>query len=56
MYRLQVKVRTRPNEYEWHDVYPTGGKPYEYDTRKEAEDMARICYGSDPAIVRVVEV
>lgn len=41
--------------YEWKAVHPTGGQPYRYDTREEAERMARICYGSDPSIVRVTE-
>lgn len=26
-------------------VHPTGGKPYRYDTRAEAEHMAEMCYG-----------
>jgi hypothetical protein len=58
-YRFQVLLETRVNGVpvkEWKDVHPTGGQPYEYDTRREAEDMARMCYGNDPSIVRVREV
>lgn len=32
---------------EWRAVRPTGGQPYEYATREEAEKMAALCYG-DP--------
>ena len=57
-YRFQVLIEsnTIPPRKEWKDVHPTGGKPYEYDTNREAEHMAYICYGNDPSIVRVVEV
>ena len=57
-YRFQVYIETdqRLKKMEWKDVHPTGGQPYEYDTKEEAERMAYICYGNDPSIVRVVEV
>ena len=41
----------------WRKVHPTGGKPYVYETRAEAERMLRMCY---PLLLeseaRVVEV
>lgn len=49
---------------EWRAVRPTGGDPYKYETKEEAEDMLRMCYpdqvreirlGGDPE-VRVREV
>lgn len=55
-YRFQVHLDVGQKTDRWSDVHPTGGTPYEYTTRKEAEDMARICYGNDPAIVRVIEI
>jgi len=43
---------------EWTWIHPTGGEPYRYDTKEEAEDMLRICYPDEhrlggEAIVRV---
>jgi len=55
-YRFQVHLDRGTKTERWADVHPTGGPAYEYATRKEAEDMAYICYGQDHAIVRVVEV
>ena len=39
-YLFQIK---KPDG-KWASVRPSGGKPYEYDTRAEAERMADICY------------
>lgn len=55
-FRFQVLLDKGMITERWADVRPAGGKPYEYDTRAEAENMARVCYGNDPAIVRVSEV
>ena len=55
-YRFQVCLDKGTKHERWSDVRPTGGPPYEYATKEEAEDMARICYGRDPTIVRVYEV
>ena len=55
-YRFQVCLDKGEKTERWSDVHPVGGKPYEYNTRKEAENMARICYGLDPGICRVIEV
>ena len=38
-YRLQVLGGEG-----WSDVHPTGGAPYEYDTKQEAERMLMMCY------------
>lgn len=54
-YRMQVCLDKGTKDERWSDVHPIGGRPYEYETRAEAENMARICYG-DPTICRVVEV
>ena len=56
MFRFQVCLDKGTKTERWEDVHPQGGKPYEYATRREAEDMARMCYGTDRALVRVVEV
>lgn len=59
-YGFQVLVTELNSEghkvYVWKDVHPTGGQSYRYASRAEAEKMARICYGGDPSLVRVVEV
>ncbi len=56
-YGFQVYVRDRasddPNRHIWLWVSPPGGKPYQYTTWAEAENMARLCYGTDPGVVRV---
>lgn len=56
MFRFQVAIENRDGTKEWKDVHPVGGAPYEYSTRQQAQDMARLCYGNDPAIVRVIEI
>ena len=58
---MQVKIEDRKNKTElvWVSVQGAGlPKPYEYDTREEAERMLRICYGGDVSNdrLRVVEV
>ena len=55
-YEFQVCLDRGTDKERWHSVRPSSGQPYQYDTRDEAEQMARICYGTDPSIVRVVEV
>jgi hypothetical protein len=41
---IQIKNATT-GEREWHAVRPSGGEPYRYETKQEAEKMLRICYG-----------
>ena len=55
-YRFQVCLDKGTKTERWADVHPVGGKPYEYATRKEADNAAYVCYGNDHTIVRVVEV
>ena len=57
-YQMQVHMRTcdHPVKYEWRSVHPTGGKPYEYETREEADRMLNICYPEQTSNeVRVIE-
>jgi len=42
-YRMQVKMGA-PDKPEWHDVHPTGGAPYEYETEKAAREEAVSLY------------
>lgn len=60
-WRMQVKSKA----HGWQDVSPTAtGRPYEYDTRDEAEYVLRISYPDQvreqrlggEEVVRVVEV
>jgi len=61
-YGLQVKVNIA-GKFEWRDIRPSNdprfrsveSEPYRFADRGEAERMARICYGGDPDIVRIVE-
>jgi hypothetical protein len=49
MYGMQVH-----DGFEWVWVRPTGGEPYQYETKAEAEKMLRICYDMcSPDQVRV---
>lgn len=57
VFGIQVKIYDKARNVDvWRDVRPTGGQPYRYETREEAERMARFCYDVDPSVVRVVEV
>jgi hypothetical protein len=40
---MQIKM-FQDGKMEWFSVRPTNGKPYEYDTKEEAERMLRMCY------------
>jgi hypothetical protein len=57
-YRFQVHLDVGRINERWEYVHPNGrqNEPYTYVTRREAEDMARMCYGNDPSLVRVVEI
>lgn len=57
-YRFQVCLDKGKKSERWEDVHPAGkpDQPYEYETRDEAERMARICYGDDASIVRIREL
>lgn len=57
--QVQIEDRQNDNKLTWVSVQGSGlPKPYEYDTREEAERMLRICYGGDVSKdrLRVVEV
>ena len=45
MWIMEIQIENVAGELEWHAVHPTGGDAYRYDTREEAENMLRICYG-----------
>jgi hypothetical protein len=53
-YRFQVCLDKGTKNERWEYVHPVGGPPYEYDSKVEAERMARICYGDNPSDVRTV--
>ncbi len=58
MYQIEVKLEEEApcghgTVKVWRAIRPTGGKPYEYESRPEAEAMARMCYGSADVEVRV---
>lgn len=58
---MQVKIEDRQNNNKLVWVSVQGSdlpKPYEYETREEAERMLRICYGGDVSNdrLRVIEV
>jgi hypothetical protein len=42
MFEIQVRVQGR-----WESIRPTGGAPYRFATREEAEATARMCYPGD---------
>ena len=44
MFKMQVKMKVNDSEWEWRDVHPTGGKPYQYETKAEADKMLDMCY------------
>lgn len=45
------------DKYAWSQMRPSGGRPYRYQSRDEAERMAQICYPlSGENVVRVTEV
>ena len=52
-FRIQVCLNRGTKNERWADMRPTGGEPYEYATKEEAEHMAYICYSRNPRIVRV---
>lgn len=53
---IEVLIISKHNVAQWKRVCPTGGAPYVYSTREEAEHMRRLCYDADPTKARVVEV
>jgi len=60
MFQFQIQVKgTGPGgvEYKWESVRQSSeAKPYEYETYKEARNMANTCYGSMFVTTRIVEV
>jgi len=59
-YQYQIYI---PKDYsdlsqgmEWKSIRPTNGKPYECDTKREAEHMLDLCYGDSDVQKRVIEV
>lgn len=54
---LEVFVNGPKGIQEWTRLRPSGSKvPYEWDNRAIAERYAKMSYGNDPRIVRVVEI
>ena len=55
MYEMQIRIKEK-NIKEWVSIRPTGGSPYQYETKQEAMNMLNICY---PLVVtedkRVIE-
>jgi hypothetical protein len=43
MWGMQV-LTGHGKDSKWDWVHPTNGQPYQYPTKKEAEQMLRICY------------
>lgn len=53
-YQMQVLAKVTLNgEEEWRSIRPSGGKPYVYETREEAERMLRICYPNEVTEIRL---
>jgi CHASE1-domain containing sensor protein len=53
---FKIEVLTTPDgrTYKWKFLRPTGGKPYEFKTEKEAKDMIKWLYPfADENTVRV---
>ena len=49
MWRIKIKCQIANQSgygwhYDWKDVRPTGGAPYEYATKQAAQDIINICY------------
>ncbi len=58
MFEMQVLVENHAtHKKEWKSVRPTGGQPYQYETREEAQRTLEMCY-ADALVeeVRVIEV
>ena len=53
-YLVQILLDRGKKTERWEYVHPTGGQPYEYETREEAEKASRLSYDTNPTIVRVV--
>lgn len=54
---IEVLVK-EGKDHVWKKVRPTGGAPYRYPVRDDAEEVARMCYPDEWRIrggVRVVE-
>lgn len=57
MFQIHIKIKDSVTlKEEYKPVRPTGGPPYEYKTRKEAQDMALICYREHWHLIKIVEV
>jgi hypothetical protein len=59
-YRVEVLVKVydikRGETEVWQALHPTGGEPYSWGTRREAETMMNMCYPSHKDKARVVEI
>lgn len=64
MWEMQVYIpknqHEKPLEWHWRSIRPTGGEPYRYNTKEEAERMLDMCYPavmmSPPYDRRVIKV
>ena len=55
-YEFQIQVPDSNRVMTWRSVRPTGGQPYQYDTKTEAHQAADMCYGGAFVLTRVIEV
>lgn len=57
MFRIEILTTPDGRAYNWKYLHPTNGKPYEYNTRREAQDVIDMCYPmSNENTVRVKEM
>jgi hypothetical protein len=62
MYEMQIRIQerdelTNKTFYKWVSVKPTGGSPYQYETKLDALKMLNICYGEVlPENKRIIEI
>ena len=57
MYGISVKIKQRVGTFMWELVKPPGGAFYSFVTKKEAENMMRMCYPDQTKVeVKVVNL
>lgn len=56
-YQIQVLVEIpKTSTKEWKSVHPTNEKPYEFNTRRKAENMSKMWYPSNLENIRIIKV
>ena len=54
---IEIRIQTKPGQFEWQRMRPTGGTPYEWETLQEASLYRRMCYPEqDGSEVRIIEL